>query len=228
MSGKKDNLVVFDWNGTLLADTSACIKATNTVLKKLGLSTISRADYQKHYTMPLQNLYHALGVAPAMLTKHEKDINAVWHATYSTANIRLRRGAKAMLQTVNKMPCSSVILSNYVVERIEQQAGHFGIREHFDDIIAFHALDATFRRCGKGERLENYLRTRPAHAKVIVGDTEEEVDIGRALGLATIAITDGMCSPSRLRAMKPDFIVRALDQIPSIIARVFGGGKKAA
>ena len=75
------------------------------------------------------------------------------------------------------------------------------------------------------EGLKDYLKTNPAHAGIIVGDTEEEIDIGRELGLVTVAITDGACSTSRLRAMKPHFLVGALDHVPAIAQRVFGKGK---
>ena len=57
---------------------------------------------------------------------------------------------------------------------------------------------------------------------MIVGDTEEEIEIGRELGLVTIAITDGMCSTSRLRSMKPDFLIDTLAPIPAIARRIFG------
>jgi phosphoglycolate phosphatase-like HAD superfamily hydrolase len=227
MTDKKERLIVFDWNGTLLADAADCLYAMNKVLEKLGSRKVTMAQYRRHYTMPLDKLYHAVGVDPRVLTARENEIHPLYHATYSALNIKLRRGAKAMLKTVRKSACKSVILSNYVVERIERQAENFGIREHFDDIIAFHSGDATFRRRVKGEYLKDYLKASPASEGIIVGDTEEEIEIGRDLGMVTIAITDGMCSTSRLRGMKPDFLIRELGQIPAIVRRVFGG-KEAA
>jgi phosphoglycolate phosphatase len=225
MTGKKDNLIVWDWNGTLLADTSASVRAMNTVLKKLEVPPITRADYQKHYAVPLDIFYRAIGVSSHVLATREEEIHPLWHATYDAMNIRLRRGAKVMLQSVRKTSCSSVILSNYVVERIEQQAEKLGVREHFDDVLAFQANDLAFSRTSKSARLKEYLRARPARAGIIIGDTEEEISIGRDLGLVTVAITDGMCSTSRLRAMKPDFLVRALGEVSAIANRIFGGGR---
>jgi len=226
MTKKKDHLIVFDWNGTLLADVSACLHAMNTVLKELGTPPITRKRYQKHYTMPLDKLYHAVGVDPAVLTAREDIIHPIFHKAYGASKICLRRGAKTMLQTIGNTPCSSIILSNYVADLIDQQAQRLGVREHFDEIIAYHVNNATFRRRSKGEHLEKYLKTRHAREGIIVGDTEEEIDIGRALGLVTIAITDGMCSTSRLRAMKPDFLIGTLAPIPSIAHRVFKSGKR--
>jgi phosphoglycolate phosphatase-like HAD superfamily hydrolase len=222
MTGRNEHLVVFDWNGTMLADTSACLHATNTVLEKLGIAKVTRAHYQHHYTMPIAHLYHALGVDPELLNSRADEINPLWHETYSAAQIRLRRGARTMLQSLRFTPCDALILSNYVVNRIEEQARKLGVREHFRNIIAFEAGDAAFRQRGKGARLKEYLRHHPIKSGIIVGDSEEEVEIGRELGLTTVAITDGMCSTARLRAMKPDYLVRSLSQISTIAHRVFG------
>jgi phosphoglycolate phosphatase len=222
MTDKKENLIIFDWNGTLLADTTACLRAMNTVLKALGSPPITRAQYQKHYAMPLDKLYYGVGVTPEVLRMNEKIIHSIWHEVYSSTPIRMRRGAKKMLQTVRKTSCTSIVLSNYIEDRIKEQAERFGVRQHFDDVIAFRLGDATFRTSGKSGRLKKYLQNRPAREGIIIGDTEEEIEIGRDLGMVTIAITDGMCSTSRLRAMKPDFMVGALGQVPAIVSNVFG------
>jgi phosphoglycolate phosphatase len=228
MTKKNDNLIVFDWNGTLLADTTACLRAMNTVLKAIGAPPITRAQYQKNYAMPLDKLYYGVGVTPEVLRKHEKIIHHLWHETYSATSVRMRRGAKTMLQTVRKTSCTSIVLSNYIEDRIKEQAERFGVRQHFDDVIAFRAGDATFRTSGKHGRLKDYLKIRPARAGIIIGDTEEEIEIGHNMGFVTIAITDGMCSTPRLRAKKPEFMVRSLDQIPPIVTHVFGKGKKSS
>lgn len=228
MSSSNDNLIVFDWNGTILADTSACVHALNTVLQRWGKPKVTRAHYQNHYTMPIANLYHAMGIDSDFLTEHEHEIHPLWHATYGAANIRLRRGAKATLQALRLASCKSIVLSNYVVKRIEEQALRLGVREQFQEIIAFETGDATFRMKGKGARLATYLQANPWRTGMIVGDSEEEVEIGRDLGLTTVAITDGMCSTARLRAMKPDFIVGSLSEIPAIAQRVFGTKARTA
>ena len=228
MTMKGGNLIVFDWNGTILADTSACLRATNTILNKLGKPKATMAQYRHHYTMPLNKFYHALGIDADTIEKHGPVIHPLWHEVYGSANIRLRRGARAMLQSMHLAKCEAIILSNYVAHRINEQAKKLGVREHFRDIIAFEVGDATFRVRGKGARLKEYLHAQPPRAAMIVGDTEEEIEIGRELGLTTVAITDGMCSTARLRAMKPDYLVQSLNQIPPIAHHLFGTTARVA
>ena len=228
MSSKRDNLVVFDWNGTIVADTAACLNATNTVLKKLDLKPATIAQFRHHYTMPISKLYHALGMDGALLDKHEHIVKPLWHESYGAARLRLRRGARQMFAAMQSAACESIVVSNYTVNGINAQAQKFGVRPYFSDIIAYEIGDTNFRRKGKGARLKEYLQTKPARKAMIVGDSEEEVEIGRELGMTTVAITDGMCSTARLRAMKPDYLVRSLTQVPAIAQHLFGTTARVA
>ncbi|MDD3029580.1 MAG: HAD family hydrolase [Alphaproteobacteria bacterium] len=221
MSSSATNLVVFDWNGTLLADTNACINATNVVLERLGLSPVSRRRYQDLYTMPLDKFYENLGVDEDLLAVHEATIHPLWHDVYSAAPIRLRRGARDALRAIKRAPCKTVVLSNYLVDKIERQARQFGIADHFDDILAFTPLDDLYRRAGKGPRLKNYLTASPVRRSIIVGDTEEEIAIGKKLGMTTVSITDGTCSRARLKAAGPDFLIASLNELTSIVDELF-------
>lgn len=219
--------IVFDWNGTLLADTAACIRATNKVLAMLEMPKTSLARYRQHYQMPLDRLYHALGCNPAILVAREHEVHPLWHRTYDAEILRLRAGARPMLETMRRLGSEAIVLSNYVTRKIEAQAHKLGIRHHFRDILAFESHDDTFRKRGKGDRLKDYVRRRRIGAAIIVGDSEEEIEIGRALGLVTVAIKDGMCSTQRLRAMKPDFLIQNLNQIPAIASKVFGRDRRS-
>ena len=121
------NMIVFDWNGTLLADAPLCVRATNKILAMLDVPKISIAQYRKHYTMPLDRLYHAIGCDPEMLIAREHEIHPLWHRVYDAALPRLRPGAKPMLRVMKKTGHNAIILSNYVTHKIEAQAKRLGI-----------------------------------------------------------------------------------------------------
>ncbi|MFJ2057821.1 HAD family hydrolase [Streptomyces sp. NPDC087908] len=62
--GKHDSLrgkhLVWDWNGTLLDDTSAVIGATNAAFAELGLEAITLERYRDLYTVPVPKFYERL------------------------------------------------------------------------------------------------------------------------------------------------------------------------
>lgn len=228
MTTKQENLIVFDWNGTILSDASAWLRAINAVLKELGTSHITTGEMKKHYKMPLVSFYEDIGVPPETLKERHHELLPLLHTAYIKEQVRLRRGAKTMLQAVRKTSRKSVILSNHMTDHIEHQAQTMNVRKYLDEILAFNFSDGEKRNLGKIARLKDYISQRPFSTGAIVGDTEEEIYIGQELGLATIAITEGMCSTSRLRKTKPDFLVSSLSQIPDIANHLFGDARLTA
>jgi phosphoglycolate phosphatase-like HAD superfamily hydrolase len=71
----------------------------------------------------------------------------------------------------------------------------------------------------KGKRLSIYMSEKhidPKHG-IIVGDSIEEIEIGRAEGMVTVAITGGGAAEQRLRAEKPDYVIHSLHELKPIL-----------
>jgi phosphoglycolate phosphatase-like HAD superfamily hydrolase len=225
----KTKAIVFDWNGTLLADSIFCWRATNTVLKAFGRPPVSLAQYRQHTDVPIDKVYKSLGCDMKEILKRLDEVYRVWDGVYNAqANkARLRRGARKVLQILRKNERHTVILSNHSIDNIAGHVNRLGIRKHFAAILANDDRQAVFRTRAKGARLQKYMKENALTGAIIVGDTEEEVEIARAHNFVSVAITDGICSTKRLRAAKPDFLIDSLDEIPSIASRVFGNARKA-
>lgn len=54
---------------------------------------------------------------------------------------------------------------------------------------------------------------------MIIGDSPEEVEIGKDVGIKTVAITGGYYSTSRLRKSKPDFLINNLIELIRIVRK---------
>jgi phosphoglycolate phosphatase len=57
---------------------------------------------------------------------------------------------------------------------------------------------------------------------VMVGDTEYDIEMGRAAGLATIGVTWGYHSPDRLRAAGADVLIDHFAALPDALAGLWG------
>jgi phosphoglycolate phosphatase len=213
------NRVIFDWNGTLLADSLVCWRATNKTLEMLGKKPVALARYREVWAVPIMKMYQALGCSEAEMTD---EIVSAWFTCYrkGAAKARLRRGARAALEALGRMGCARVVLSNYVVGEIEGHMTRLGIRNSFDGILANENAHTPMKK-GKAGRLDAYLEKAGKMQGMIVGDTEEEIKIGRAAGLMTVAITHGVCSTARLAAAKPDAMIRSLAELPALAVASF-------
>ena len=65
-------------------------------------------------------------------------------------------------------------------------------------------------------KAHNFLPTET----LIIGDTIEEIEIGKELGIITIAITQGNTSTPRLKTAKPDYLISDLKQVIDIIKKI--------
>lgn len=214
-------LFVFDWNGTLLADTRPSWRAGNDCLEFYGAPAISLQRHRETFTFPIIPFYELNGVGAETVLERRDEGNNVFQSSYAhyAKNARLRTGARDLLEHLQAQDVQSIILSNYRTDKIREHLARLKIEHHFTHVSA-HDCDGTtiLQSTTKVLRLKAYMDQHgydPDHT-VIIGDTMEEPEIARELGLSSVGITDGYITRKRLAEAKPDHIVHRLDTIKTL------------
>ncbi len=193
--------VIFDFNGTLLADTSACLEADNHVLKTFGGNPITLKIYKDTVSIPAMNFYSVHGCDKNELMKNSGRLGKVFHEFYEkrATKLRSRKNAKSLLKWLHENNIESVILSNHTVAGISYQLERLGM-----------------------EKLKDFLKSSNLQKEdiIIVGDTCEEIEIGKNMGIKTVAITGGYYSAARLRKGGPDFLISDLGELINIVGKI--------
>lgn len=217
-------LVAFDWNGTLFADTYAVFESNNGAFKLLGLEPVSFRIFQKYFDVPVKKYYLAIGVSEHQLEKYSEEIAKTFHDDYEprAARVRTRAGARQLLHWLSKGEINAVIFSNHITEEIHKQLVRLKIQNYISSVIANSSRQSSFKIRNKKDKLKNYLSVNGLSAQevVIIGDTIEEVQIGKDLGVHTIALTHGNCSIKRLKESGPDHLISNLKEVISIINKL--------
>lgn len=94
-----------------------------------------------------------------------------------------------------------------------------GVRGAFDEILCSGDTQSAEGWILK-RRLIETAPQRLRDALLLVGDTEVDVLAARALGLASVAVLNGIRSRDPLAGVSPDFIIRDLAELVSILPRV--------
>jgi phosphoglycolate phosphatase-like HAD superfamily hydrolase len=211
--------IVFDWNGTLLDDLYPALAAHNAVLRMMGVDEISAERYQSDYNVPFIKMYESAGCEMTQLAAREKEVHATFHATYDEAvkAVPLRQGAEATLRFLRDAGAHIIVLSNHTVAAITAQAKQLGILGYFSAVLANDVNGVAYKKRGKDLRLKDYMQAHHLAGGFIVGDTIEEIEIGRDYDLQSFAITGGMCSTGRLDAEKPHHLITSLTEIQPIL-----------
>lgn len=215
-------LIVFDWNGTLLADTIPSWKSSNVCLEFFGRAPISLQRFREIFHFPIIHFYTKSGISVDEMLARKEESNILFQKTYEdfAARTRTRAGARTLLESLKEQGYTCIILSNYRTEKINAHLKRLGIAHYFQYVSA-HDCDGTtiLQSTTKAERLSDYMVKRaykPADT-YIIGDSMEEPDIGRKLGLTSIGITDGYITRARLKAAAPDYIISHLSEIQGLI-----------
>ena len=212
-------LVVFDWNGTVIADSKACFEADNQALKKMGGKTVSFREYRKTITIPSKDFYLMHGARKDMLHK----FGEFFHPFYENriSKCRTRRGARELLKWLKSKNIDSVILSNHTLVGINSQLNRLHLTSYLTKVLANTDPNKSNKTGGKHEMLKNFIKKRYQESEVIIiGDSPEEAEIARRFGLKSILITNGYYQTSRLRDSKPDFLITNLSQVKQIIKKL--------
>jgi len=219
-------LVAFDWNGTLLSDTNAALIAENSVLKSVGAKTITLLKFQQTFDIPVIKFWRAIGLTEKRLKKNIVSIEDTFHNNYEKLvnQARTRSGTKEVLQWLRQKHILRIIYSNHNLPNIHRQLARLKISHYLDAVLARkdqHDQSHVFDR-SKQQKLFAFVKQHKLKPREVisVGDTEEEIQIGKQYGYRTVGLTGGYNTAARLKNQKPDFLIHNMKDLIKIIKKL--------
>ena len=208
--------VVWDWNGTLLDDTGACVEALNAILRRQRRSPVTVADYRRTFRFPVREYYRGLG-----LPCEGEPWNALarlFHEHYARSSRRapLRAGIRETLDALRARAMPMSVLSACETSILERMIGERGIRDRFEHVCGLDNLDA-HSKLETGRDLLGKLALPPA-AVLLVGDTLHDREVAAELGCDCLLLANGHQSAERLRtagcamADRPEFVLDFIER----------------
>lgn len=218
----KYKLAVFDWNGTLLDDAPANVAGTNSTLAVLGRPPITLEKYRDTMDFPVTHLYSRNGIDADTYLARGDELADIFYETYGREAKKspLREGTHELLDGLMDNDVTTMILSNYLQEELEAQMAQRHVHHKFKHICGNdRALNKGITRTTKLERLKVYLDKfgyNPAEA-FIIGDSFEEIEVGKHLGMLTISVSWGCFSRERLEKGGAHHLIDDLAQMHKIL-----------
>lgn len=218
-------LIAFDWNGTLLADTQISLKAENKSLKAVGVKPLSLKKFQDAFDIPITKYWDNIGFSKSFVKTNLDVIENTFHSEYKkyAVQARTRAGVREVLKWLESQNINAAIYSNHDIPDIKKQLARLKIEKFITTILANPGDERLqiFNR-HKDQKLNDYRKQqniKPLEV-ISIGDTCEEVEIGKEYGYHTVALTSGFNSTARLKAAKPDFLVHNIKDLIGIIKRL--------
>ncbi|MFE9700152.1 HAD family hydrolase [Streptomyces sp. NPDC006270] len=131
-SGATRTHLVWDWNGTLLDDTHAVIRATNAAFAEVELAPITLEQYREMYCIPIPRFYERfLGRLPTEAEWERMD--GAFHRYYTEQRVAcgLTSGAEELLRQWQRAGHSQSLLSMYGHDELVPVVRGYGIEPWF-------------------------------------------------------------------------------------------------
>lgn len=191
-------IVVWDFNGTILDDVDAGIDAVNELLCERGLAPIpSREAYQESFGFPIRDYYARIGFD---FSVHPYEVLApLWVEKY----LRFVKQAqpffdvRATLSELSRRGVRQIILSATEREMLEGQLRDLGIFEVFEEVLGLDNIHAA----SKTSLAIEWRRQHPAERVLLIGDTDHDVETARAMGIECVLVARGHQSRARLERL---------------------------
>ena len=186
---------IWDFNGTVLDDMTAGIRAVNDLLIERGLTPISDIEqYRKVFGFPIKNYYERLGFD---FSKEPYDVIAhKWVALYLeyVKESRLCDGVEALMQVLSERGIEQVLLSATEQNMLNSQVKALGLEKQFSEVLGMDDIYAVSKLRRAREWRE---RNREAGA-FFVGDTEHDCEAAEAMGIDCFLVAIGHQPKERL------------------------------
>lgn len=184
------DVILWDWNGTLLNDVDLCLDALNRLLARFGYAQrYDMPTYREIFGFPVEDYYRRAGMDFA------KDPFPVLAESYmadyipNSAACPLADGAVDTLKRFRAAGLRQVILSASPIGTLENQVRERDIRPYFDRLLGLGDIYAK----SKVDLGLHYLRESgldPARA-VMIGDTVHDFEVAGAMGVRCILYSGG-------------------------------------
>ncbi|EJX07141.1 phosphoglycolate phosphatase [gut metagenome] len=208
-------LLIWDWNGTLLDDVALCNNCLNQLLKETGNPAhYDRNAYREIFGFPIIDYYRKAGFDFERYPYEQlaAQFNQIYPA--HAGECTLCPGVEQALRFAKDAGLHQIILSASEISALRQQVEHYQLTDYFDELIGQN----DFYAHGKLEAARQWLaRQKPDPAKaVLIGDSLHDAEVAQELGVRCILCAAGHQSRERL-AFAGVPVIDTLEELPALL-----------
>ena len=211
MPRKQYDLIVFDWDGTLMDSTSAIVKCIQGAAKDLGLP-IPHEDAASHVIgLSLHEAMQVVmpGVEPHFHTKMVERYRV--HFLSRDHELELFKGVPAMLEELKSAGYFLAVATGKSRVGLNRAMNAVGVLSLFD---ATRCADETFSKPHPA-MLQEITRELGQDLKrtVMIGDTTHDLQMALNAGCAAVGVSYGAHEPSGFDVLKPRFVAHTVAEL---------------
>jgi len=204
--------VLFDLDGTLIDAVESHYRVFARVLAAFGVP-LDRTIFSRYYSPDWYQFYARMGIP-----QHQwQEADRLWLRYYAAEVPARQEGADEALAAARSSGRAVGLVTAGDRDRVQHDLQRLGWAQMFGVVVC--AGDVPQRKPHPAPLVHGLLRLQvPPAAAAYVGDTVEDVEMGRAAGVTTLAVLGGFSSRESLEAARPVMLLDSLKDLAALLA----------
>ncbi|MCX6722662.1 MAG: HAD family hydrolase [Candidatus Staskawiczbacteria bacterium] len=203
--------IIFDWSGVVKDSFEAHLWIVNKMFERAGVEKISSEELKKDWVQPYMIFYNKY---IPNFTKEEQD--KIWTKTMLSKDVPESHEYPGMADLIKKLKEDKrflAVLSSDPPKMILPEIEKFGLEDIFDyKVIEVHDKTEGAKEIIKNNNLD-------INETVFIGDSNHEIEVGKEVGIKTIAVTWGFSTEENLKSVNPDYLVHNVKELEEILLK---------
>lgn len=216
--------VIFDLDGTLVDTPRAIVETFTAAFAYMGIQAQEPAAIRATIGLPLERAFSQLMGVPledSRVAQGVKQYQALFRELIlPRAGQMIFPGVEQGLNTLRGQGFALAVATSKFYSSADALLRAAGLREQFDMVVGADQVTKPKPSPEMGHVIMQRLGI-PAERSVMVGDTTHDLQMARAAGMRSIAVTYGVHSVQELRSSEPTWMADTFDDVLKCIQTGF-------
>jgi phosphoglycolate phosphatase-like HAD superfamily hydrolase len=191
--------IIFDWSGVIKDSVEDHLFSVNLIFKEFGAQEMTLEELKENWVQPHMDFYNKF--LPEVSSEQQE---VIYRKAITQRVPKPYPGVADLIRDLKLHDFKMVVISSDLLETVTPEVISFGLENNFLEIAAnVYDKEKTVAELIKKYNFDKY-------ETVIVGDSNHELEVGKNIGIKTVATTWGFTTEKRLSTLHPDLIVHNL------------------
>tara|TARA_E500000178_G_scaffold355365_1_gene427727 strand:+ start:598 stop:1239 length:642 start_codon:yes stop_codon:yes gene_type:complete len=188
--------IVWDWNGTLINDTSLCVDILNKILFLHDQPSISIEYYRNNFSFPVSAFYKGISLPSSGKKFDDLSLSFISEYRLKWKECNLQPGVLQILKLIQQLGLRQSILSAGNQLDVEVFLDHFKLESFFNQVFGTDNIKAE-GKIELGKKFITDSNLRPEEI-LLVGDTIHDLQVANEIGCLVLLFSQGHNSNNQL------------------------------
>ncbi|MDA3923474.1 MAG: HAD family hydrolase [Kiritimatiellae bacterium] len=187
--------IIWDWNGTLLDDTRACVNSVNKMLSDRGLPQLTIVQYRDLFGFPVADFYNEIGF---ILENEDWDLMATeFHDMFlADSSVALHSNARSVLKNLQDRGLVQSILSASEQSILDSMLREYKLDSYFHRVMGIDNMYGD-SKISMGRAMIEKMDVCRSEI-LMIGDSLHDFEVAGDLKIGCVLIAQGHQSFERL------------------------------